>query len=150
MKEFSSLFQSIFVIRKVNEFLLTMLKSLLAGEAKESENSVGKIFLSVGPMLKTYSDYVNNYDTIVKNVKELRKSRPKFDGFMKAVETRALRDGKVHFFSYMVSPVQRIPVCVYVVCVPCVCLCVLCFFFAFSLLRGCYFAGYTPQKRTCE
>jgi hypothetical protein len=109
MKEFHNLFQSIFVIKNVNERLLESLTAVSSGHPKVGEETIGKIFLRLGPMLKSYTDYVNNYDDMVKSIKEFKKAKPTFDSFMTAIENKAVKDGKVGFFSYMISPVQRIP-----------------------------------------
>jgi hypothetical protein len=109
MKEFNNLFQSIFVIKAVNSKLLDSLKCLAAGKSNKGEDTVGKIFLKIGPMLKTYADYVNNYEKMSRDLKELRRTKPIFDTFMTDIEKKAMKDGKVGFISYMVSPVQRIP-----------------------------------------
>jgi hypothetical protein len=104
IKDYNILFQNIVIIINVNALLLATCEQVLEGIG-----DIGQVFIKYGPMLKTYTDYVNNYDAIVKHVRHLRQENANFDQFMRSTEQKAKIEGRVSFQSYMITPVQRLP-----------------------------------------
>ena len=73
------------------------------------ESRIGLAFKNMAPFFKTYTTYVNNYDTAFEQYELLLKKKPKFRDFLnEQVYTNSATE-RYKFDSYLILPVQRIP-----------------------------------------
>jgi len=72
-------------------------------------NSIGKIFLKFAPFLKIYSDFCNGYESVLNQVRTLRKENAKFESFMARAENDIKKNGGQSLAGYLIMPIQRIP-----------------------------------------
>ena len=91
-------------LQSICELNTDLLQSL---ESRKEDESLGKIFMDIAPVLKFYSVYVNNYDLSLTTLAACR-AREDFETFLKRCqEDERLKAGDIS--SYLIQPVQRIP-----------------------------------------
>ena len=69
---------------------------------------IGDIFVEYAPLLKMYSDYIENFDNAMNTIDKQRKKNKKFAAIMEEIQATP----ELHRLSlqhHMLSPVQRIP-----------------------------------------
>eukprot|EP00824_Muranothrix_gubernata_P019025 TRINITY_DN38545_c0_g1_i1.p1 TRINITY_DN38545_c0_g1~~TRINITY_DN38545_c0_g1_i1.p1 ORF type:complete len:557 (-),score=134.50 TRINITY_DN38545_c0_g1_i1:67-1710(-) len=101
--EVRQIFANVNMVLKVNETLLSDLEERM-GEWPFAQ--LGKSMLNIAPFLKTYTDYVNNYNRALTTLTQAKKRRD-FATFLKQKEARHC--GGLDLVSYLITPVQRIP-----------------------------------------
>ena len=101
---------SLAVIKQINTTLLTRLDERLKYYSPNTE--IGDIFLEMAPYLKSYTDYVTNYDNSRNTFMELMDDKHKhnkgFTHFISDVTSKGPPKYS-NFSSLMIQPVQRIP-----------------------------------------
>ncbi|CAG8502203.1 874_t:CDS:10 [Paraglomus brasilianum] len=113
------IFSNLKELINVNTELLRELEERIAGigEKRSSELNlwsndedacVGDIFLNLGPFLKMYSIYVNNFNSALALIDEQLKSNPAFAAFLRDIIKTGQCKG-LTFQAYLIMPVQRIP-----------------------------------------
>ncbi|KAL6077133.1 Rho guanine nucleotide exchange factor (GEF) 17, variant 2 [Balamuthia mandrillaris] len=71
-----------------------------------TSTSVGDIFIKFGPMMKLYSDFINNYERSQAMLKQLSEQQ-QFATFLKEAERKSRCRQDIH--SLLIMPVQRLP-----------------------------------------
>lgn len=115
--EYKCLFGNIKQILGANVYMLERLKQEvdLVGEGNEECCAIGKVFQEIGPFLKLYTDFVNNYDEAYALYKKLR-SQKWFISYVQHCTTKLppdLRNENTSLSSdlqtLLILPIQRIP-----------------------------------------
>ncbi|CAG8583416.1 1490_t:CDS:10 [Paraglomus occultum] len=112
------IFSNLKELINVNTELLRELEERIAGIGEkrssglnlwsEEDACVGDIFLNLGPFLKMYSIYVNNFNSALALIDEQLKSNPAFAAFLRDIIKTGQCKG-LTFQAYLIMPVQRIP-----------------------------------------
>ncbi|KAJ5076869.1 faciogenital dysplasia protein [Anaeramoeba ignava] len=98
------LFSQIEVIYSYNNLLLTQVEE--RWKNWDSNQKIGDVFLQIAAFLKTYTEYVRNYNSSINTLILLQKKKD-FNRFLKKQESK---DGKINTISaFLILPVQRIP-----------------------------------------
>eukprot|EP01080_Neovahlkampfia_damariscottae_P004794 gene4794-8380_t len=100
--QMTSLFSNIEQIYQLNVKLLIELEKTM--EQFPKENRIGEICSKVFPFFRSYTVYINNYDTALESKEKYLKSIPSFFEF---IENERLKYNSLGF--YLIMPVQRIP-----------------------------------------
>eukprot|EP00808_Paulinella_micropora_P024737 g9657.t1 len=120
-EEMICVFSNVRTLHGLNKKLMLDLESRIEGVNGEGKGwtggtKLGEVFLTLGPFLKLYTDYVSNHEKAVYLLSRLnRQSRwqtflAKADPAAKASNAGAGTNGVSHqLASYLISPVQRIP-----------------------------------------
>lgn len=93
-----SIFSNLEQMYSINSELLNNLQT----------STVGESFYKMGPFLKAYTTYVNNYNAGYQTYQNCLKRKPKFAVFLKEQTDNGLTGG-LHFKSFLIMPIQRIP-----------------------------------------
>jgi len=101
-----SLFSNVEQILSINNMLLNDLEKAMT---MWPESRIGLAFKNIAPFLKTYTTYVNNYDTAFEQYELLLKKKPKFKDFLNDQVYSNAATERYKFDSYLILPVQRIP-----------------------------------------
>eukprot|EP01104_Vermistella_antarctica_P021062 TRINITY_DN92_c0_g2_i1.p1 TRINITY_DN92_c0_g2~~TRINITY_DN92_c0_g2_i1.p1 ORF type:complete len:337 (-),score=117.74 TRINITY_DN92_c0_g2_i1:91-1101(-) len=96
----------------ITETLYTYHSMLLEGLERRirdwsEESMIGDYFLSMSDFLRSYTNYVNNYDNAVALMTRLEEDK-KFVAFLKRLTDNETLKG-LNLYSYLIMPVQRIP-----------------------------------------
>ncbi|KAJ6228194.1 faciogenital dysplasia protein [Anaeramoeba flamelloides] len=73
-----------------------------------SNSSLASCFNQMIPYMGTYTPYINNYEKQLNEIAKLKKNKPKFVEYLKAVSKMPLSKG-LSFESLTIMPVQRLP-----------------------------------------
>lgn len=101
-----TMFSSIEIIYSINSMLLEGLNAKL--RKWSSRQTIGDVFLFMGDFLKTYSDYINHYDTSQTTVLRCMQENPRFMRFLEDMSADPACKG-LGLPSLLVMPVQRVP-----------------------------------------
>jgi hypothetical protein len=106
-KDVQSIFSNVELILNISN---EMLQSLSDRYEKWTPNQcIGDIFLKMGPFLKLYIQYVNNYEHSLETLERLEKN-PLFQAFYKARNKEGVnRTMGLSLPAYLIMPVQRVP-----------------------------------------
>ncbi len=75
---------------------------------KKPDETIGEVFLKFAPFLKTYTAYTNNFYNISEMLRVMRLKSKEFNDFL----NEQSRISGQTLESFLIMPVQRIPVCV--------------------------------------
>lgn len=103
-KEFTLIVSTLTMIINVNSVLLKNL------ETNSLSTQFGKLFQTFAPFLKIYTQYTNGYDSAINIVRTLRQNDKKAHETILKMEKQSIANGGLDFKSYLILPVQRIPV----------------------------------------
>jgi hypothetical protein len=110
-------FNNLTVILLLNEQFLEELEKTHEQYLKETESGVpcgliGELFKTRAPTFKLYTSYINNYEQSLQIISEQTEKNKTFRVFRKSVSHKLIeaRHNNTDLSSYMILPVQRIPV----------------------------------------
>ena len=103
-EEVDAIFSNIELICNVNKELLQQLEQRV--DTWSSTQLVGDVFLKMGPYLKTYSQYCNNYPAAIALYNRRRQLSSKFSKFI--FDAKSL-SGNLELSAFLLLPVQRNP-----------------------------------------
>lgn len=103
--DIKAVFSQLEVIINVSDMMLLDLADQI--EAKKT-NLIGKVFVTLGEILKTYAFYVNNYDESIKTLQAVKKSNKKFNKLCSEVEQSGVTRG-LSLDDLLIIVVQRLP-----------------------------------------
>eukprot|EP00013_Stygamoeba_regulata_P004064 CAMPEP_0177640894 /NCGR_PEP_ID=MMETSP0447-20121125/6786_1 /TAXON_ID=0 /ORGANISM="Stygamoeba regulata, Strain BSH-02190019" /LENGTH=1125 /DNA_ID=CAMNT_0019142995 /DNA_START=207 /DNA_END=3585 /DNA_ORIENTATION=+ len=84
-----------------------LLDGLEARIGSYDENmTIGDYFLTMSDFMRTYTQYVNNYNIAVEVLDQLEKN-PEFVTFLRELTVNGIKGQKLH--NYLIMPIQRIP-----------------------------------------
>jgi hypothetical protein len=111
----TKIFKDLNVIRSLNENLLKELQRNYEQDRanKKPDETIGEIFHKFAPFLKTYTSYTNNFNSIDESLRVIRQKNRELDEFLKSQSRIAGQTLE----SYLIMPVQRIPVSIKISCV---------------------------------
>jgi len=95
---------SLRTIATISQQLVSKLESCLG----ESRFQIGPIFIDVANSMKVYTDYINNYETAIHTLKDLSKTYPKAQAFIRDTERSPLCK-KSSLEDLLICVIQRIP-----------------------------------------
>eukprot|EP01102_Stenamoeba_stenopodia_P003758 TRINITY_DN1390_c0_g1_i1.p1 TRINITY_DN1390_c0_g1~~TRINITY_DN1390_c0_g1_i1.p1 ORF type:complete len:1021 (+),score=227.99 TRINITY_DN1390_c0_g1_i1:133-3195(+) len=104
-KQCKQIFSNIEVILNYNTKLLVDLEKRV--HQWSHQQLLGDIFLMITHFLKTYTEYVTNYDTAIQTLRECR-SDPRFIKFLDEISHHP-EVQKQQLSSFLIKPIQRIP-----------------------------------------
>jgi len=90
----------------INSMLLNDMEKALSSFP---ESKIGAVMLNIAPFFKTYTTYVNNYDSAFELYETLMKKKPKFKEFLSEQVYTNPSTERYKFETYLILPVQRIP-----------------------------------------
>eukprot|EP00002_Diphylleia_rotans_P002280 TRINITY_DN1144_c0_g4_i3.p1 TRINITY_DN1144_c0_g4~~TRINITY_DN1144_c0_g4_i3.p1 ORF type:complete len:544 (+),score=111.42 TRINITY_DN1144_c0_g4_i3:60-1691(+) len=105
-RDIQDIFSNVEAIHQLNESFRDKLHERLVKWS--SEAMIGDIFVKMGPYLKIYTQYINNYDNAINT---LRRQLDRRDMFFDLVETyqKNPKCCGLNLHSFLIMPVQRIP-----------------------------------------
>jgi hypothetical protein len=101
-----TMFSSIEIIYSINSMLLEGLNAKM--RRWSTKQTIGDVFLFMGDFLKTYTDYINHYDTSQTCVLRCMQENPRFMRFLEDMSADPVCKG-LGLPSLLVMPVQRVP-----------------------------------------
>jgi len=109
-EEIRKIFSIIEVILNLHKAFFDQLKARVQGKELTADICIGEIFVRQADFMKMYTNFVNNYNTSMTVLSQLREENSNFETFLQNQNRTFRKDTQGwDLTDYLITPVQRLP-----------------------------------------